>query len=49
MSNFLNWLWEHACIIGLVWCLLVVLFLIFWHQLIKNVRMPDPPGKEEDY
>ncbi len=48
MGNLLNWLWDHAYIIGLVWCLLIVIFLIIWHELIKRVRMPGPPGAEED-
>jgi hypothetical protein len=47
MDNLLNWLWNHAGIISLIWCLLIVLFLMFWHQLIKRVRMPDPPGRED--
>jgi hypothetical protein len=45
----MQWLWNHAGIIGLIWALLIVVFLIIWNGICRiNGHYPGIEDVEED-
>ena len=37
----MTWLWQNAGLISLVWCGLILIFILFWSRLCKLNEMPD--------
>jgi len=37
----MDWLWQNAVWIGLVWSALILLFVLYWGRLCKLNELPD--------